>query len=343
MPVRRRGSRWQADFMHEGVRYRQAFAHEADAKVWEATTKAALIAGRELPQASPSVTAPQSLGAFVRFVERTHWAHKRSGGSLARYAFIYMRYVGEHLSVKETLTTERIEDFLRHREIDHRNSGSTVNRYAASISKLVTIAIKQGLLPLRPDIRKRPEGDSRERIFSEAEEAQLLAVVEMWGYTDHRDLFIFLADTGCRLGEAEKLPWSAFMAGGIIDIPRTITKSGKGRVIALTPRAQAAIDRLRKLYGHQTGPFAWHDRRTTRTLWDRLRGHFSWMDSSCVLHTFRHTCASRLVQEQGDLYPVQRWLGHSSPLMTQRYAKYCPQNMKELAALLDRRLHRRAA
>jgi site-specific recombinase XerD len=58
------------------------------------------------------------------------------------------------------------------------------------------------------------------------------------------------------------------------------------------------------------------------------------MDEDYFIYTFRHTCASRLVQRGIDLYRVQIWLGHSVPQMTQRYAKFAPDQLSELAAVL---------
>jgi integrase len=66
------------------------------------------------------------------------------------------------------------------------------------------------------------------------------------------------------------------------------------------------------------------------------------MNEHTVIHTFRHTCASRIVKETGNLYQCQRWLGHSDPKMTMRYAKYAPKDMAELARLLEQRQERTA-
>lgn len=105
----------------------------------------------------------------------------------------------------------------------------------------------------------------------------------------------------------------------------------------MTPRAAAAVNVMREKYGGMyDGPFAWAlvDLRATRVLWSALRYQLKWMGKDCIIYTFRHTCASRLVQRGIDLYRVQIWLGHSVPQMTQRYAKFAPDQLSELAAVL---------
>jgi site-specific recombinase XerD len=46
------------------------------------------------------------------------------------------------------------------------------------------------------------------------------------------------------------------------------------------------------------------------------------------IHDLRHSFASRVKRGGADLYVVQRLLGHSSPLMTQRYAHLQPDDLR---------------
>lgn len=82
------------------------------------------------------------------------------------------------------------------------------------------------------------------------------------------------------------------------------------------------------------GPWVNMSRRHLRTMWDRLRAHFQWMGDDTVIHTYRHTCASRLVAKGIDLYRVKTWMGHKSLSTTMRYAHLAPKHMEELADVL---------
>ena len=56
----------------------------------------------------------------------------------------------------------------------------------------------------------------------------------------------------------------------------------------------------------------------------------------------RHTAASLMVQNGVPLYEVQQILGHSTPLMTQRYASLMPGHLRGAVDALDVALRARA-
>ena len=336
MTVRKRGSSYQTDFMYRGKRYRETFNTEVEAKAWEAQARADLALGKQVNQDVVAKTKQLiTMADLLRHTERKHWSRLKSGGHLAHIASLYVKWVGPNKPIREALDEDLIEDYLTYRETQLGNSSSTLNRHRAGISKLSTMALKLSLIDRKPDVPARPEGQARDRVYSREEEKLIITTSQMWGFNDQADLFAFLCDTGCRLAEAEQLEWSHFTDTGLIEIPGGITKNSKGRIIGATKRVKEVVERQRSRHVQAKGPFSWHDRRKTRTLWERLRGQFAWMNEDCVLHTFRHTAASRLVQKTGFLDPVTRWLGHSCPKMTMRYAKYAPKNYTELAKLLE--------
>ncbi|MGW8177218.1 MAG: tyrosine-type recombinase/integrase [bacterium] len=344
MPTRARGRSFFTDFMVKGDRYRATFSSREEGELWEHSVKTALRLGKPIPQPQECQEQPRkptmTIMDLVRMAERKHWAHMKAGTELARNAYIFAKHVGTEVAATEALEEEAIEDFLTHRE-DLGNSGSTVNRYRASISKVCSIALREGILQAKPYIRPRKEGQGRLRVYSHEEEELIQHVARQWGYEDQANLFMWLCDTGMRLGEAEKLTWKDFQVIGqreVVVIPGSITKNSEDRYIVLTKRLSVLLETLRADPRATHGPFSWHNRRLTRSLWDRLRGHFEWMDDQCVLHTWRHTCASRLVQDGASLYQVQKWLGHKTIMMTQRYAHFSPRNMEELADILDSRV-----
>jgi site-specific recombinase XerD len=49
----------------------------------------------------------------------------------------------------------------------------------------------------------------------------------------------------------------------------------------------------------------------------------------------RHTFSTRLVQRNVDLYKVQRLLGHTTGLMTQRYAHHSPESLRDGVRVLE--------
>jgi site-specific recombinase XerD len=58
-------------------------------------------------------------------------------------------------------------------------------------------------------------------------------------------------------------------------------------------------------------------------------------DLEFVIHSLRHTCASRLVNAGVDLYVVCKWLGHSSIQITERYAHLNPDKLVHAVEVLE--------
>ena len=58
-------------------------------------------------------------------------------------------------------------------------------------------------------------------------------------------------------------------------------------------------------------------------------------DKQFVLHTMRHTYASRLVQRGVPLYTVGQLMGHTNPRMTQRYAHFAPEQLLNAVDVLN--------
>lgn len=342
MAVRPRGNSYQVDVKLGPTRYRETFKTRAEAEAWELEARAAHKLGKPIPR--PRGTRDrrasiQTIQDLFERVDKKRWSGnpdcKSGDKGSADNALRFVRWVGPKCPVADALNEEKVEEFIEHREDEYGNSGSTINRYVAAISALKKEALKLKLIE-DFDLPKRPEGNCRIRFFTEDEERLMFTVIRQWGYDDHLDLFTFLIDTGVRPGEAQKLRWEDVVGRSII-LEKDITKNSTQRVLTATSRVMEALKRMKAKYQDAPGPFTWAKPRlrSTRTLWNRLRGHFDWMGKDTVIYTFRHTCASRLVQRGVDLYRVQIWMGHKSIQMTQRYAKFAPKHLAELADVLE--------
>jgi len=140
-----------------------------------------------------------------------------------------------------------------------------------------------------------------------------------------RQIVLFAAMTGLRLGEILNLSWE-----DVSFLDRTLTirsrenfrvKAGKMRTIPFNKTAENLLKEIGpgeglvfrgKRGGKANGNFVSEQfRYVIRKMGFNRRIHF---------HSLRHTFASLLVKEGVSLYHVQRLLGHSSPSVTEMYA-----------------------
>lgn len=163
--------------------------------------------------------------------------------------------------------------------------------------------------------------------------------------------------TGLRQGELWGLDWDDVHETGArpeLHVKRShgsATKSGKPRHVPLLPGAVAALKRLRALRTSRRGDRpvfptrdgsrrrpgddgGWADRHSKKT----QLGHksFAGITRKVRFHDLRHTCASHLLMgtwgRAWRLEEVRDMLGHSSIVVTQRYAHLSSESLHSAAA-----------
>jgi integrase len=277
----------------------------------------------------PAPREGSDLDALHRQAVKLRWSNKKAGVHLAKIARLFVEWAGPKMAIGEALTDDRVNEYVEWRMDEKRNCGGTINRHLSAISVLCRMAKVNLELPWQQ------EGVHRLRYYTEDEEKMILATTLLWSKPDLHDLFVFLVDTGARLGETRKLEWRN-IRGRLVTFEGPTTKNHTTRSIVATPRVEAALERLRKRHHNMyKGPFAVIDTRELRTFWERLRAHFpQWMGKDTVVHTFRHTCASRLAMAGKSEVQIMRWMGHKNSATTQKYMHLSPATMDGLADAL---------
>ena len=333
MPVRPRGSKFQADFMLSKSRIRETFDTQAEAEAYEMECRAAHKLGKPIPSlkgGTSKASQAATLGGLVDYCELHHWRGRKAEKMLVLNARQFASWCGPKTPVREALTPAKVDEYLLHRATEKRNSNATLNRHTSSISVLVKNAARLGHIPSRFEMKWKREGVGRIRFYSQREEAEALTALMLWGRMEEAALIQFLADTGCRLGEARKLLWRDIDGRRITFVD---TKNGETRSVVATDRVLRALELVRSVSGRKEGPFVWVKPLEVYRLWKRVLTHCGIEDGN--LHTWRHTCASRLVQRGVDLYRVKAWMGHKNISTTQRYAHLAPKDMETCADALN--------
>lgn len=214
-------------------------------------------------------------------------------------------------------------------------------------------------LAARPKMPTVKVENLQERVISLAEERAIFECIAArrikeparpwWAFGM---LLTALFDTGFRLGEALSLGqrsirskrWRDKRTGEVqeatyLGLERYTTKNGKPREVPATRRILAALPALNaqavagKWFPWARGSTgAWY-------MWTNLRDDLAerGLDLSDVkLHTFRHTCATRLAENGMDLLGLRDWLGHSDIKVTaERYVHLMSSHLFQGAEILD--------
>lgn len=269
-----------------------------------------------------------TLGELIDIVYEESWRHQKDGETSRRNAEMVAMYIGPGTLVSEIMD-HHLRGAAKYLE-EGGNSGATVNRKMSAFGKVMSRAEEMGMVDRAPRAVRRPESAGRIRWFSEHEEQLILAYFQACHDAVMRDLVIFLLDTGMRLGEALNVE-DGHISGNLIHIWET--KADQPRTVPMTKRVQEIAKR--REFGSTDGliPITKH---AAESRWAKMRADLDYSDDpDFVMHTCRHTCASRLVTAGVSLAVVQAWLGHKSIQTTMRYAHLRPEALMEAVSVLE--------
>jgi len=324
MPVRQRGNSWQVDVRKKGIRFRHTYQTEEQANVMLAKVETAISQGTALPDPDDCNDGKaMTIATLLRKAGEKYWSDSKHGVSIMQMMDTIIDFIGEHRALS-SFNLELMDDLISHWR-SKGNSNGTINRKLSVLSKAGTYAKDRGWIDQKPKIEWQKEGKGRMRFVTPDEENDMYRVLTQMGYFQERDTFMFLIDTGMRVGELKTLRFDD-LQGNKLTIWET--KADHPRTIVLTKRA---LDIFVSNNGKLHLPYR------------RLISHWNHMkcvmglehDDQFIPHCLRHTCASRLVQRGVPILVVQQWLGHKTIHMTMRYAHLCPTNLEEAVKVLE--------
>jgi len=222
-------------------------------------------------------------------------------------------------------------------------SGASVNRYAASLSAVLTWSSKKRIAPpgwANPmsGVERRPESRGRVRFLSDKERDALIYECKrsVW-----KKLYVFVLlalTTGARRGELEGLRWNDVdLDHGIATIHRT--KNDDPRLLPLVP---SVVEELKKHIGAPSA-LVFASRRRPDTPYNSVPAwHVALKDAGVqnfVFHDLRHSCASYLAQSGATLLEIADVLGHRNLSMTRRYSHLTLQHKSKLVNRVLGKIH----
>lgn len=206
-------------------------------------------------------------------------------------------------------------------------SQSTINREISLLKAAINKQIQAGRWDKNPtkNIRKFDE-PKIDKFLEEDEITTLLEVAEI----HVRPIILTFLHTGMRRGELANLKW-ADVQNGIITIRMETTKTKKARYIPINSALRKCFNILP---GH--GEYIFIDGQKNRlqagkkiSRWIERTMRQAGIDPSRPCSTLRHTFASHMVMRRAPLSAVGKYLGHSTSNMTERYAHFAPDYLRE--------------
>ncbi|MEA9431472.1 tyrosine-type recombinase/integrase [Aeromonas caviae] len=215
-----------------------------------------------------------------------------------------------------------IEDFLT--ASNKTRSVATRNRYLAQVKAIMSFALERGIIksspaagiPAKHEAVLPPKGLPDEVVNKVVH--RLMKDID----DEKARLLLFLFATGCRLGEARALQLQECNINQQIAYLPT-SKSGRERLIPLNHFALELIQLQFQRHGTTGLLFRGQDGVSQisepRRYWYRVCNDCGL--SGVRMHDARHTVATSLLNQGCSLDVLQKVLGHSSPKMTERYAR----------------------
>jgi integrase len=307
--VRRTADGWIADVTLNGVR-----------RTAKRRTKAeAIEARRQMLELLVTRTSGQPSGITISEARslslRIRWAGKAFERTAAIYSQAACDWFGP-MAQMGSINAPMVDEW-RQALLAKGNRPATVNAKCSCLRAMFADAVLHGHLASIPALpRQLTKRNTKDRVFSDEEVAAFCQRFTAAGHPAAADLLVFLLESCCRWGEAERL------RGADVDLDRARvtfweTKSGRARSVPLTRRAiDALAPHLPAVPTHRVWPYAYHQ---FSWLFSSAKEHLNIDDPALTIHTTRHTCASRLAAAGIPLHQLMAFGGWTSLQSVQRY------------------------
>ncbi|WP_296000050.1 site-specific integrase [Rugamonas sp.] len=261
--------------------------------------------------------------AYLKFVK----SYKRSANADESKLRLYLN---DHFADRRLCDISTRDVQAYHIMIAKKLSQSTANRHLALLSMLFNVAIQWDILDRSPckNVKKFKEDNQKQRFLSPDEIGRLYQAMEAEENKVAVNALKLLLLTGCRREEILQLKWEdVSLISGTIFLPESKTGSRHVQLNAAAVELLEGIERVSQFVfpGHIDGenkPLNNPRKCFTRVLTAAGIEHIR-------LHDLRHTHASLLINNGASLFIVQRALGHSNPITSQRYSHLSDKTLRD--------------
>ncbi len=215
---------------------------------------------------------------------------------------------------------------------------ATFNIRRAYLKSFFSYLVKNGVLPRNAiDFPKRKD-EGRARNVSQDVLIELLKLPDKKTFAGLRDycLILLTLDTGIRPQEAlSLLPKDINLPGLEVTIRKEIAKTKATRTVPISPLTATHVQKLLKVRlptWHDNIPVfcSYEGRPLLETSWaHRLKQYSHQLGHSITPYSLRHSFALLYLRNGGNVFTLQRTMGHADLNMTKRYLALTGEDLKK--------------
>ena len=223
-------------------------------------------------------------------------------------------------------------------------TGATCDHYIKVMRRAFNLAVEWGMLDKNPAERFPLYRDPNnvEHYLDNEELGRLLQVLRTHRNRGVCQIVLWLLSTGARLNEALQARWDHIdREHRIWRIPALNSKSKRVRAVPLNDTALDVLNELDTEGKYEHLFINTRRRKPYRNIaktFGRIREESGL--PHLRIHDLRHQFASHLVSAGKSLYQVQQILGHSNPIVTQRYAHLSTTALQDAAGAASEAINR---
>ena len=315
---------------HEGKRITASFRTRQQAEEWlakfrqeQAILKAQTNLQRDASGAVDSeffaaVSRTESVGYALKKAMELDWPDKPQQRDRAVRA---CRMLGFNTPVAD-ITMDVIDDLVATLRSEEQGN-ATIKIYISAIRVVLIRAQRLRLirdLPLMPEGRTLPLPEPLDLVIQDEWYQHFLTCFKL---AKHRLLTEFIWEVGCRVSEAQKLPWERVnLSSGRIQFVKT--KVSRARSLPISDKVESILLQCKKIRPGRS-PF-WKDYQSYYEYYvERVESTCKYfglgpdISKEWRIHTLRHTKLTRLANQGANAIQIQYWAGHNSLRTSQGY------------------------
>ena len=319
--IKKTDSGWCVDIQPGGrgsKRYRKTFKAKPDAIRWQVWVENQV---REIPDWQPKRRDTRKLSEIIDLWNRLH------GHQLRSDQYRSLKYLCEGIGnpTADKITATLFTDY-RAKRISDNVSLNSVNREHSYLRAMFNELIRLGHWHQKnpvSSVRQFSVSDTELQYLSHDQIAVLLDELKRGRNLDAYKVVALCLATGARWSEAETLRAESLTVSPPL-VTYSDTKSGRNRSIPISEELALYLKTK------QTGRLFKGCYAAFRNAVDRSGIK---LPSGQLSHVLRHTFSSHFIINGGNILTLQRVLGHSSLIVTMRYAHLAPDHLQEAKQL----------